>query len=512
MTFYLKYRPQTIKELDLEAVRQQLTQALQAKTIPHAFLFAGPRGLGKTSSARILAKAINCEKRFKIQDSRFKNKKNHKSKIINQKSGVEPCNHCEACRSITNGRALDVIEIDGASNRGIDAIRELKEKIKLSPVTLTKKVYVIDEVHMLTKEAFNALLKTLEEPPEHAFFILATTEPGKLPETIISRCFTVSFSRPNTQEIKRSLKRVVKGEKLTVTPEVFDLIATQADGSFRDAHKIAEQLAFAGKKIDKQAFDEIFAGQKEDQLLTALEQNDVAAGLAWVRQAADRGTDWKLSLQRLLTLIRDELLALYGVGKGQTFTFTQDQLQELVRLLTKAARELQYAPIPHLPVELAIIEYCSGENEQMPPVKKAKSDQATSTKVSPAKKPSQNSPKKNRPTPAFDFKQVETNWEAVLKAVKPQNHSVEALLRSARPLRVEGKAVVVEVFYEFHKGRLETAKCRQIVESSLQKVLHNDQIGVDYILGKRQEKKQQSTPKTQDDSELVKTAEAIFGG
>lgn len=497
MTFYLKYRPQTIAELDLDSVRQQLTQALSSKSLPHAFLFAGPRGLGKTSAARILAKAVNCESKPPARESSSKSSK------LKAESSIEPCNQCDACVSITRGRALDVMEIDGASNRGIDDIRQLKEKIHLSPVTLTKKVYVIDEVHMLTKEAFNALLKTLEEPPEHAIFILATTEPEKLPPTIVSRCFVLTFSQPSAMEIKRSLERVIKGEKLKVDGEVLDLIAQQADGSFRDAHKILEQLAFAGNKIDTQLFASAFAAHGEDTLLQLLKKRDVAGGLAWVQQAGGRGADWRVVLQKLLEKLRIELLAIYGVGQTKGFGFSESQLKRLVRLCTQAAGDLKRAPLPHLPLEMVIIEFCCEDNSgnQNDPAKSAPPPEPTKNRAD-------REPEKPPEPLALAPSEITNRWEEVLQVVKPQNHSVEALLRSARPLGIEGKAVVVEVFYEFHKGRLETAKCRSIVEQSLRQVLRNEQVQVRYTLGQRRNQKPSET-ESQDD-ELVKNAEAIF--
>src|SRR5258705_2348813 len=210
MVFYRKYRPQTIDDLDSAAVRQTLFSVLKNPTT-HAFLFTGPKGLGKTSTARIIAKVINCE---------------------NRKDNIEPCNACSQCKSITDGTNLDVLEIDAASNRGIDEIRDLKEKIRLSPAAAKKKVYIIDEVHMLTTEAFNALLKTLEEPPMNAMFILCTTEPHKVPATIISRCFHISFSPATEEELVRSFTRIVKAEKIDITEDALKYVASLSDRGF----------------------------------------------------------------------------------------------------------------------------------------------------------------------------------------------------------------------------------------------------------------------------------------
>ena len=220
MVFYRKYRPQTISELDSSNVRETLFAVLKGENIPHAFLFTGPKGLGKTSTARIVAKAVNC---------------------LHPKNG-EPCNVCEQCVSITNGSNIDILEIDGASNRGIDEIRELRERVKLAPSSAKKKVYIIDEVHMLTTEAFNALLKTIEEPPAHVMFIFCTTEPHKVPETILSRCFHISFSLATTAELVHSLERITNGEKIEAEKGALELIAHLAEGGFRDAAKILEEM------------------------------------------------------------------------------------------------------------------------------------------------------------------------------------------------------------------------------------------------------------------------------
>src|SRR5260221_6410497 len=221
MVYYRKYRPQTISELDSEKVRDTLYAVLSGKEIPHAFLFTGPKGLGKTSTARIVAKVVNCLHIRSVIASGAKQSQKEQEIATNSSSSrndanIEPDNTCDQCISITNGTNIDVLEIDGASNRGIDEIRELRDRVNLAPSRAKKKIYIIDEVHMLTNEAFNALLKTIEEPPSHVMFVFCTTEPHKVPATIISRCFHVQFPRATDTDIVRSLERIVTGEKLIV--------------------------------------------------------------------------------------------------------------------------------------------------------------------------------------------------------------------------------------------------------------------------------------------------------
>src|SRR5258706_12597240 len=248
MVYYRKYRTQKISDLDSIKVRETLTAVLSSKEIPHAFLFTGPKGIGKTSTARIIAKVVNC-----LHQDR------HSGKSANVGS-FEPDNLCDQCISITNGSNIDVLEIDGASNRGIDEIRDLRDKVKLAPAAAQKKVYIIDEVHMLTTEAFNALLKTIEEPPPHVMFIFCTTEPQKVPATIVSRCFHVTFSRATEKEIVHSLQRIVKGEKLDIDEKVLLEIAKLSDGGFRDATKVLEEIVMkaGGKRITLELFEEAY--------------------------------------------------------------------------------------------------------------------------------------------------------------------------------------------------------------------------------------------------------------
>ena len=228
--FSRKYRPQTFDEIvGQEHISKTLQNAIRSKRVSHAYLFTGSRGIGKTTTARILAKTLNCT----------------------DPAGLNPCNECQNCREITNGRSVNVIEIDGASNRGIDEVRELRENVKYPPSEANYRVFIIDEVHMLTKPAFNALLKTLEEPPEHAIFIFATTEPVKVPETIISRCQRYDFHRISVATIVEQLKYIAEEEGVEVEEDILTLIAKKADGGMRDAESLLDQIvAFSDDKVD----------------------------------------------------------------------------------------------------------------------------------------------------------------------------------------------------------------------------------------------------------------------
>ncbi|TSC54102.1 MAG: hypothetical protein LiPW31_235 [Microgenomates group bacterium LiPW_31] len=341
--YYLKYRPQKISELDSLEIRQGLEKVLKSGRPPHAFLFAGPKGIGKTSAARIIAKAVNC---------------------LSKKRSYEPCNRCEICQAITDGSALDLIEIDAASNRGIDDIRNLRDKIKLTPVKCKYKVYIIDEVHMLTTEAFNALLKTLEEPPEHAIFILCTTQPEKLPKTIISRCLRFNFHKANPEEVIRAVERAVKGEKLKIEKGVLETIGKSVDGSFRDGHKILEQLSFAGRKITLKETKKLLGQIEElapDKLLLLLASKDVKAALTEIDRIVQIGGDLSVYIQEILERLRLGMLAKIGLEDieppEETKDFSVNQIKSLIQLFSRAALEIKTSPIPQLPLELVVVEW-----------------------------------------------------------------------------------------------------------------------------------------------------------
>lgn len=348
MTLYLKYRPQKLSELDSIEVRDRLIKIFSSSFTPHALLFAGSKGTGKTSAARIVAKVLNCEK--------------HKE--------IEPCNKCETCISITQGRNMDILEIDAASNRGIDEIRDLREKIKLAPVSLRYKVYIIDEVHMLTTEAFNALLKTLEEPPPHAVFILATTEPDKLPETILSRCIIFNFKKATVEEIVHCLARVSVGEKVDLSDKLLSNIAAAADGSFRDATKILEQ-ALSENAITEEKLTILLGreGITAVNFLKLLVANDLSVILSEINKISLNGGNFRYLVEEMLKLLHQILISNHGINEGK---LDEDVIKLLevkdvlvmIKLFSRVHVELKNTSIPQLPLEVAVVEWCEGSSKK----------------------------------------------------------------------------------------------------------------------------------------------------
>ncbi len=290
-----RYRPQRFDELvGQQHVGQALSNAIETGRVGHAYLFTGARGVGKTSAARILAKSLNCV----------------------DGPTPKPCNHCDICRSISGGEDVDVLEIDGASNRGIEEIRQLRQNVNIRPSRARFKVYIIDEVHMLTREAFNALLKTLEEPPEHVKFIFCTTEPTKIPITILSRCQRFDFAGISREAITERLRQIVASEGVEAEPEALDLLARRAAGSMRDSQSLLEQLlAFAADRITAATVHAMLGTAGEDQmvrLLGHLAERNAAASLGELDAAIGAGVDPGLLLEQLLGIFRDVMASAAG--------------------------------------------------------------------------------------------------------------------------------------------------------------------------------------------------------
>ena len=342
VSLYRKYRPQNFTNLvGQEHVSTTLHNALKEGRVSHAYLFTGPRGTGKTSSARILAKAMNC---------------------LNLKDG-ESCETCEICVDINEGRLIDVIEIDAASNRGIDEMRDLREKINFAPTRARSKVYIIDEVHMLTKEAFNALLKTLEEPPSHVYFILATTEVHKIPETILSRCQRFDFRRIDDVAMVNRLQFIAESEKIAAESKALEAIAHHADGGLRDAIGLLEKLAVDGNVTLEHASQVLglsgFASL--EKLYKLLGTGDAKNGLDEIHQLYIQGFDLQQFTKSFLEYMRKQLVSAVEVGP----TVKVSQLVRFLDIFREAYDQSRYSPLPSLPLEIAVVKACGMANVEV---------------------------------------------------------------------------------------------------------------------------------------------------
>ncbi|MCX7955629.1 MAG: DNA polymerase III subunit gamma/tau [Patescibacteria group bacterium] len=343
--FYLKYRPQTINSLDNSKVKNQLIEILKSKKLPHAYLFVGQKGTGKTSSARIFAKAINCLN-------------NDYGKNSLDKENFEPCNQCENCLSINSSSFNDVIEMDAASNRGIEEIKNLIKETSFAPMSGKYRVFIIDEAHMITNEGFNALLKTLEEPPKTAFFILATTNLEKIPKTIASRCLKINFGKALKKDIIEMLKKIGEKENLNYQDDFYKIIANHSDYSFRDAVKILEEISI--QKIKNIEELENYLGIRgKNNFLEIIEKKDIKKTFAWIEEFNQNGGNFKNLIEEMLEELRIQLLIKKGIQiedeKNINLSFAE--ITKLIKLLLQAYQQLKSTPIDSLPLEIAIAEF-----------------------------------------------------------------------------------------------------------------------------------------------------------
>jgi DNA polymerase-3 subunit gamma/tau len=523
MTFYRKYRPQKFSDVvGQPQVTEVISRAVAAGQPAHAYLFAGPRGTGKTSVARILAKAVNC--------------------INRQEGEAEPCNECENCRAINSGGFLDVQEIDAASQTSVEGIRELTEQIAISPAFGRVKVYILDEAHMLSASAFNALLKTLEEPPAHAIFVLCTTEAHKIPVTIASRCQRLTFMRAEIGPLTEQLRMVAAAENVVIDADALEAIASLADGGFRDGEMLLEQLV-AGRSGDGP-----LTRQDVEQKLGLASRETIVAIMGYALDArtadlvaaieafAAGGGHIRQLTDSLLDLARDVLLAtvdaaLVEAGEGSDIVrlashASQASVLKITRSLLEARQQLQFYTGSHqaLAIETALLDAlqpvvapsarpdedsalgspASGtvghrKATTAPAAKRA----ATTPEEHPAPTAASESPaepkqalRPDAPTPPAQVATEEAEapsdgevdssstvsagnpppedlvrmWSQILDIIRPQSRSVEALLRDCLPLSFDGTILVLQFWYVFHKNKLDIAKNRNLVEEAASQV------------------------------------------
>ena len=478
--FYRKWRPQTLSEvLGQEPVTQTLRHAVESGKIAHAYLFYGPRGTGKTSTARILAKAVNCP----------------------NQTGGEPCNACDLCRSITEGRALDVIEIDAASNRGIEEIRSLREKANYAPGLARFKVYIIDEVHMLTEAACNALLKTLEEPPPHVIFVLATTEAHKVITTIVSRCQRFNFHRLQQTEIMDKLKLICEKEGIHVESGALELIARAATGSLRDAENILQQMiAYYGNQIElAKVQTELGIGwdSRVRQLARCIVNRDVAAGLKVINNLNSDGVDLRQFNLGLVEYLRGLLLAKSRCEEA--LDVTSEDLAEMGSLtanvtmnyLLKAVKSFSAVDFridnySALSLELALLDcalspltgYEQLNTTQSSDILDAAVMIEPSDGIGPEVSPEALEPNRvGTEILSDDISQnidyLRSRWREFIKSLRGEGSSgnLDAFLRSAcDPVALEDDTLVLGFYYSFHKEKIEDDKYRYLVEKKLGEV------------------------------------------
>jgi len=466
--FYRKYRPQNFEGLvGIGNIKSSILSQITNNTFAHAYLFIGPRGTGKTTLARLFAKAINCQKPSKIGES---------------------CNKCEACKSINNGSFIDLIELDAASNRGIDDVRTLREGVKLAPSNSKYKVYIIDEVHMLTTEAFNALLKTLEEPPAHSIFILATTDAHKIPETVKSRCQVLEFSRAKMDDIVTVLDSIAKQEKFKIEKEDLVKIAKASKGGFRDAVTLLEQVVTSDLNVD----DVVGSTdtQNYEQMISNLIEGKPDEAITLINDLYEKGVDLPVYTEGLVFYIRDILLVSVGqeslvsdeektLEKLKYFAskLNQTHIIKLIDVFTKAQLDFRYAVTPQLPLEIAVLTLLkSKEQVEIEESKKKDRAQLDKEKIEKSEKPN---PPAGLPMPTHTGAQAGgvaqsekissliSNWVTIAEKVAGINSSLSSIIKNAKPVNIDKNNLTLEVYYSFHKERIEAVRNRQVIENVL---------------------------------------------
>lgn len=489
--FALKWRPKNFDEIIGQGhIVAGLKNAIQKNRLANAYLFAGPRGVGKTSTARILSKALNC--------------KNGPTE--------NPCLKCASCLEISEGRSLDVIEIDGASNRGIDDIRQLRENVKFSPVQGKYKIYIIDEVHQITSEGFNALLKTLEEPPPYVKFIFATTHPHKVIPTILSRCQRFDFRRISNREIISQLERIIALEKINIDKEVLLALAKASDGSLRDAESVLDQLvSFAKEKISLKDVISLLGLVEIDALFEITDkiiQKDAKAALGLLNNLIDDGKDVSVFLTNLIEHFRNLMIAKVTKADAKLIDLPQEICERLLKqseefsleelfsafnILVGAQEMSKRLDSQRIPLEINLVRLAhnkrGGVTEKTPDAILKKEPE-------------------NIQTQTVSLENIKDAWENIINNLASIKMSVATYLREGKPLNIERNILTISFpkNYSLHREALEKKENKAIIEKSLSE-LFNVNLRVNFILSQEVKPKQDSQ-----DNTFIKSALNVFGG
>jgi DNA polymerase-3 subunit gamma/tau len=480
-----KWRPQVFADVvGQDHVMQTLHNAIETDRLAHAYLFVGPRGTGKTTTARILAKALNCQNR----------------------NGSEPCDACDSCKEIVSGSSLDVIEIDGASNRGIGDVQELRDNVRYAPVRGPFKIYIIDEVHMLTREAFNAILKTLEEPPPHVKFFFATTEPQKVLTTILSRCQRFDLRRISVADITAQLQKIAKAEGITVSDDALLAISRGAEGGLRDAESALDQLvSFRGNKIEEADVLSVFGLISREQLeglAGAILDGDIPSIIEATAQIDKSGKDMQRVVLELLDHFRNLLIVLHAGKKTDAFDLPEAQIEllkqqaskssdgrllRIVDLLIDADSRMRYALSKRTLLEAALIRASRAAtaatlDELMQQVVALQSGGTTPSTVQEA--PADYSVKKK---PSDDLARLKSAWPELIKRFALGVPQAKPYLMDTAPLQVSETHVTIGLDPEFaaEKASLENQRTLLFIQKTLTDFLNRSvSVNFDVLTGK----------------------------
>jgi DNA polymerase-3 subunit gamma/tau len=473
---YSKWRPRRWESvIGQDHIIQTLRNAVSSDRIVHAYLFAGPRGTGKTTTARLLAKAVNC---------------------LDPNPAVRPCDQCAHCQALNEGRFLDLIEIDAASNTSVDDVRDLREKINFSPNQGRYKVYVIDEVHMLSTAAFNALLKTLEEPPSHAIFILATTEVHKIPATVLSRCQRHEFRRIPVSDIISNLEELAEKEHLQVSSEALELIARQSTGSLRDAISLLDQLSSTGETINLELAQTILGTATNQAVIDVVESLldfNAGAGLEHIHRALDSGSDARQFARQIVDYLRSLLLIQIGElnpsnqtpemesqSKEHAKQIGTDDLIRVIRLFNQAATDSRASWQPGLPLEVAFIEACQTRSNPTPltapsnPIpSRSPAPLPRSTKPENKTNSLQGSPKHTSPSPEEEQlpSTLIQNWPHVLSLVRRDHPNLYGLLNSCQSKHLSGSVLIIGFASDILKNQMAKRENLDVIQQAVSQVL-----------------------------------------